>query len=113
MVKKSYVPQKGDIVWLDFMPQAGHERKGRRLGLVMSADSYNRCGLMLVCPITSQIKGYPFEVRIKSADGTDGVILADHVKNQDWKARNAQFQGRVPASVLIRAQKIIAAILVK
>ena len=113
MVEKSYVPRKGDIVWLNFTPQAGHEQRGRRLGLVMSSDSYNRSGLMLVCPITSSIKGYPFEVRIKTNDGTEGVVLADHLKNQDWKARKAQFRGEANKATMDRVLSIIAALLIK
>jgi mRNA interferase MazF len=113
MVNKAYVPRKGDIVWLNFTPQAGHEQRGRRLGLVMSSDSYNRSGLMLVCPITSSIKGYPFEVRIKTEDGTNGVVLADHLKNQDWKARKVQFQGKAHKDTMEMVRNIIAALLIK
>jgi mRNA interferase MazF len=113
VVKKSYIPQRGDIPWMNFSPQASHEQSGRRLGLVMSANTYNRSGLMLVFPITSSIKGYPFEVRVKSDDGTDGVVLADHNKNQDWKARQVQFKGKVQLDIIERVRNIVAALLIK
>ena len=88
----SYIPRRGDIVWLTFNPQAGHEQAGRRPAFVVSPYSYNeKVGLFLVCPITSQIKGYPFEVRISSESGINGVVLADQIKNLDWKARRAEF----------------------
>ncbi|WP_010577051.1 endoribonuclease MazF [Leptospira alexanderi] len=92
MVKgKKYIPEKGDIVWLNFTPQAGHEQKGRRPALVLSPKEYNlKTGLAIFCPITSKIKGYPFEVTIKSKK-IDGVILSDQVKNLDWTIREAEF----------------------
>lgn len=89
-MNESYVPDEGDIVWIDFIPQAGHEQAGRRPGFVITPESYNKIGLALVCPITNQKKGYPFEVEIPSfGRKATGVILADHVKSLDWKARNA------------------------
>ena len=88
----SYIPRRGDIVWLTFNPQAGHEKAGRRPAFVVSPYSYNKkVGLFLVCPITSQIKNYPFEVRISSKSGINGVVLADQIKNLDWKERQAEF----------------------
>jgi mRNA interferase MazF len=87
----SYVPDNGDLVWLTFDPQAGHEQAGRRPALVLSPKAYNqKSGLALVCPITNQAKGYPFEVALPGGSGISGVILADHVKNLDWKARRAE-----------------------
>jgi mRNA interferase MazF len=87
-----YIPRRGDIVWLTFTPQAGHEQVGRRPAFVVSPYEYNKkVGLFLVCPITSQIKGYPFEVRISSKSGIEGVILADQIKSLDWKARKVEF----------------------
>ena len=87
-----YIPRRGDIVWLTFTPQAGHEQAGRRPAFVVSPYEYNKkVGLFLVCPITSQIKGYPFEVRISSKSGIEGVILADQIKSLDWKARTVEF----------------------
>jgi mRNA interferase MazF len=86
----AYVPKRGDAVWLDFNPQAGHEQVGRRPALVISPLSYNKkVGLALLCPITSQIKGYPFEVIIPSGYKIAGAILSDQVKSLDWKSRNA------------------------
>jgi mRNA interferase MazF len=110
--KKHYTPRKGDVVWLDFSPQAGREQRGRRPALVVSATSYNHTGLMLACPITSKIKGYPFEVPI-AAPPIHGAVLADHVKNQDWKVRDAAFITQAPEQVLKSVQQIIAALLVQ
>lgn len=112
MVEKKvrYIPQKGDIVWLDFSPQSGREHRGRRPALVVSSSQYNRIGLMLACPITSKIKGYPFEVLIQSGS-IEGCVLADHIKNQDWKTRKAEFIAPSPPETLKRTQQIIAALL--
>lgn len=88
----SYIPRRGDVVWLTFNPQAGHEQSGRRPAFVVSPYEYNKkVGLFLVCPITSQMKGYPFEVRISSKSGIDGVILTDQIENLDWRARKVEF----------------------
>jgi mRNA interferase MazF len=87
-----YCPKRGDIVWLDFTPQAGHEQSGRRPALVISHDAYNRkAGLILGCPVTSQRKGYPFEVSIPDGLPVSGVILADQVRSLDWRSRRAVF----------------------
>lgn len=99
------VPEAGDIVWLDFSPQAGHEQAGRRPAVVLSPASYNRVtGLMLCCPLTTRIKGYPFEVAI--ADDRGSVALSDQVKSLDWRVRNAVRKGRVSDAELaaIRAK---------
>lgn len=94
MVKQAYVPQRGDLVWLEFAPQTGREQAGRRPGIVLSPDFYNRpSGLALVCPITSQIKGYPFEVVVRQGK-INGVVLADQVKSVDWKQRRATLISR-------------------
>lgn len=96
-----YIPQRGDIVWLSFQPQAGHEQRGRRPALVISPAAYNgRVGLALMCPITRQVKGYPFEVEIPSGIDLEGAILADQVKSLDWRARKANFVSRLPDEVL-------------
>lgn len=88
----NYVPDKGDIVWLQFDPQAGHEQAGERPALVLSPKEYNgKTGLALFCPITSKIKGYPFEVRLPEELPIRGVILADQIKNLDWLIRSARF----------------------
>ncbi len=95
----TYVPDAGDIVWLQFDPQAGHEQGGHRPALVLSPAKYNgKTGLMLCCPMTTQIKGYPFEVVI-SGEKTSAV-LADQVKSLDWRARQAKRKGRISAAEL-------------
>jgi mRNA interferase MazF len=94
-VKPAYVPEAGDFVWLTFDPQAGREQAGRRPALVLSPKTYNaRSGLALACPITNQVKGYPFEVDVPVGCGATGVILADRVKSINWKARRAEPFGR-------------------
>ena len=101
MSKRPYVPDRGDIVWLQFNPQAGHEQAGHRSALVLSPTSYNRrSGLMLCCPMTSQMKGYPFEVLITSDTDRDSVVLADQVKSLDWKVRKAVKKGTVSIEVI-------------
>lgn len=100
MVKR-YVPKPGDVVWLDFNPQLGHEQAGRRPALVISPEAYNaKLGLLLCCPITNQVKGYPFEVMVRGTNKVSGVVLADQVKSFDWVARHAEFKGRVAPEVL-------------
>jgi mRNA interferase MazF len=100
MATRRRVPDRGDIVWLDFNPQAGHEQSGRRPALVLSPREYNRkVGLALVCPITSQAKGYPFEVAVQ-AKRTTGVVLADQVKSLDWQKRRASIEDRISADAL-------------
>jgi mRNA interferase MazF len=97
----AYVPDRGHIVMLHFSPQAGREQAGTRPGLVLSPAIYNeRSGLMLVCPITSREKGYPFEVRLPTGLGTRGMILTDHLKSVDWRVRDARFVEAVPPVTL-------------
>ena len=97
----SYVPEAGDLVWLTFDPQAGHEQAGRRPALVLSPRAYNqKSSLALACPVTSQIKAYPFEVAIPQGRQIAGVILADHVRSVDWKARRATRIGPAGDDVL-------------
>ncbi|MEI6091897.1 MAG: endoribonuclease MazF [bacterium] len=92
MSPQVYAPDRGDIIWINFNPQSGKEHKGRRPAFVVSPVEYNRkVGLAIVCPITSQIKGYPFEVLISEKQSTEGVIIADQVKSLDWKVRKAEF----------------------
>ena len=96
-----YIPQRGDLLWLTFDPQAGREQSGRRPALVLSPFEYNRrASLALLCPITTQAKGYPFEVALPSGLPVSGVVLADHLKSADWAARRAQFAAKAPAMVL-------------
>ena len=91
----SFIPDRGDVVWINLDPQAGHEQAGVRPVLVLSPSAYNgRVGLMVCCPITTQSKGYPFEVLIKNNLKVSGVILADQVKSLDWKARGAKKESK-------------------
>jgi len=100
-VDMPYTPERGDIVWLTFTPQAGHEQAGRRPALVLSPGAYNRkVGLAIFCPITSQIKGYPFEVAVPQGLPVSGVVLSDQVKSLDWRARKAEFVCKLPDGVL-------------
>ena len=94
------IPDRGDVVWIDFDPQAGHEQAGRRPAIVLSPAYYNRpAGLALICPITNKSKGYPFEVAIPNGLKVTGVILADQARNLDWKARNASPITKLPSEV--------------
>jgi mRNA interferase MazF len=102
-------PKRGDVVWLQFNPQAGSEQAGHRPALVISPKSYNqRVGLALVCPITSRIKGYPFEVELPREMETEGAILCDQIKSLDWRVRSAKRIGSVPPPVM---QEVTARIL--
>ena len=95
-----YVPDRGDLVWLQFNPQSGHEQAGRRPALTLSPKAYNqKVGLAIFCPVTSHEKGYPFEVKIKE-EKIQGVILADQVKSLDWKEREAKFIVNAPLTVI-------------
>jgi mRNA interferase MazF len=108
----SFVPDAGDLVWLNFDPQAGHEQAGRRPELVLSPKVYNqKSGLGLFCPATNQQKGYSFEVPVPEGCGVTGVILADHVKSCDWKARDARKIGSVPQATLDEVLARIAPLL--
>jgi mRNA interferase MazF len=97
----TYVPRRGDVVRLTFDPQAGHEQAGRRPAVVLSPSAYNaKVGLALLCPITSQVKGYPFEVVLPPGLPVSGAIMADQVKRLDWQARTAEFICALPAAVV-------------
>ncbi|MFX0097989.1 MAG: endoribonuclease MazF [Candidatus Hodarchaeota archaeon] len=102
MVKDGkYVPNRGDMIWLDFLPQRGHEQAGRRPALVISPKKYNeKVGLLIACPITTAIKNYPFEVKVPDELDISGVILTDQVKSLDWRARNAKFICELPDQVI-------------
>lgn len=94
---KRFVPGRGDVVWVSLNPQAGNEQAGRRPALVVSPRAYNaRVGLTILCPITTKVKGYPFEVPLPEGLETSGVVLADQVRSLDWRARRAAPVGRVP-----------------
>jgi len=111
-VRSALVPDAGDVVWLTFDPQAGREQAGRRPALVLSPRIYNaKSGLALVCPITNQPKGYPFEVSVPSGHGATGVILADHVKSVDWKARRAEKLGHCTEEVIEEVRAKLAPLL--
>jgi mRNA interferase MazF len=100
-VPRQYVPERGDIVWLQFTPQAGHEQEGHRPALVISPRSYNRrVGLALFCPVTAQVKGYPFEVALPPGLKAQGAIISDQVKSLDWRVRKAKRVCTVPDEVL-------------
>ena len=102
----AYIPEAGDIVWLQFNPQAGHEQAGHRPALVLSPAKYNKIGLMLCCPMTTKLKGYPFEVVI---DGPQtSAALADQVKSLDWKVGKAKRKGQVTSTELaeVRAKSV-------
>ncbi len=99
---KYYVPDKGDIVWLNFSPQSGHEQKGKKPAITLSIKSYNeKTKLGLFCPITSQIKEYPFEVKIKTKK-IDGVILSDQLKSLDWSIREVEYIGKAEEDIVLR-----------
>lgn len=105
-----YVPDSGDIVWLQFDPQAGHEQAGHRPALVLSPARYNQLrGMMICCPMTSRIKGYPFEVVVSEAPPS--AVLADQIKSLDWRARKAVLKGKAPAAILVDVQARIRALI--
>lgn len=109
---KKYVPNSGDVVWLEFDPQAGHEQKGVRPALVLSPADYNaKTGMMICCPITNQIKGYPFEVVIQNNPAVTGAVLSDQVKSLDWQARKAKYKGAVSVDQLQAVRGMIKALL--
>ncbi len=112
MIRRRYIPEAGDIVWLHFDPQAGHEQAGHRPALVISPAAYNgKTGLMLCCPMTTQIKGYPFEVMIAGA--RPGAALADQVKSLDWVVRKASHKGKVTSVELAEVRAKILALIGK
>jgi mRNA interferase MazF len=109
---RRYVPDRGDALWITFTPQAGHEQAGRRPALVLSPASYNgKVGLAILCPITSRVKGYPFEVAIPSGSTLEGVVLADQVKSLDWRMRRAEFIGKLPRATTAEVKDKLEALL--
>lgn len=101
VIPQSYVPQRGDVVWISLNPQAGHEQAGRRPAVVISPQTYNvKAGLAIFCPVTNQIKGYPFEVIIPTGLPVPGAILSDQVKSLDWCRRNAELICTFPDEVI-------------
>ena len=102
----SYVPEQGDLVWINMSPQLGHKQAGRSPAIILSPAAYNKkVGLAILCPITNQIKGYPFEVEIPSGLQVKGAILSDQVKCLDWKVRKAEFICKLPSKVTIEVLK--------
>lgn len=111
MVAHSYIPDRGDVVWLDFTPHSGHEQMGIRPALVLSPASYNaKTGLAILCPITSRTKGYPFEVPIEEA-GVNGVVLSDQVKSLDWRAGRARHVGAASGAVVTAVRQLVSVLL--
>jgi len=111
-VSRTWIPDAGDFISVDFHPQAGHEQAGRRPALVVSERSYNsKAGLAVVCPITNQVKGYPFEVPIPAGSKITGVVLSDQIKSIDWRARQAQQIQAAPPGVLDTVRRYVALIL--
>lgn len=106
-----YVPEAGDIVTLNFDPQAGHEQAGFRPALILSAKGFNRIGIAMLCPITTKPRGLPFEVALPASCKTIGVVLCQHLKSQDWIARNAKFVEKAPAEVMEAVQERVTVIL--
>jgi mRNA interferase MazF len=107
-----YVPQRGEVVWITLNPQSGHEQRGRRPALILSPRSYNdKTGLAILCPITSQVKGYPFEVLLPSGLPVSGAVLSDQVKSLDWRSRKAEPICRLPADVTSEALDKLATLL--
>lgn len=108
----AYIPDRGDVIWLNFDPQAGHEQAGRRPALVISPAAYNgKVGLAILCPITTQVKGYPFEVKIPDSLPASGVVLADQVKNLDWRIRQAEWFCTLPEATVQQVQKRLGKLL--
>ena len=108
----AYVPSRGDAVWISFNPQAGHEQAGRRPAIVVSPAEYNRkVGLAIFCPITNQIKGYPFEVVIPTGLRVRGAVLSDQAKSLDWKVRDSELIFRLPTSVIDEVLKKLKTLL--
>jgi mRNA interferase MazF len=112
MVKKGYVPQRGDVVWITLNPQSGHEQAGRRPAVVLSPGIYNeKVELAILCPVTNQIKGYPFEVLIPDGLPVSGVILADQIKSLDWRVRDAEWICTLPPRVVVEVLQKLGTLL--
>ena len=107
-----YVPERGDAVWISLNAQAGHEQAGRRPALVLSPRAYNgKVGLAILCPITNQAKGYPFEAAIPEGQGMTGVVLSDQAKSLDWRVRKAKFICTIPADTVAEVLLKLGALL--
>jgi mRNA interferase MazF len=103
-----YVPDAGDLVWLDFDPQAGREQAGLRPALVLSSRFFNlRTSVAFACPISSKVKGYPFQVELPAGLAAHGVVLCEHMRSVDWRVRGASYIGRVPDEVLVQVRGVV------
>jgi mRNA interferase MazF len=113
MVKKPYVPDRGDVIWIDFDPQPGHEQAGRRPALILSPRVYNERGyrLAIACPVTTKAKGSPWEVVLPKSSGAEGVVLSDHVKSIDWGRRRATLIGAAPAKTVGEVADLITTLI--
>lgn len=108
----AYIPKRGDVVYINMSPQAGHEQAGVRPALVLSPEAYNKkVGLAILCPITKQVKGFPFEVAIPEKLAVSGVILSDQIRTVDWKARNVSFKCKLPKDTVDHVCKLIGALI--
>lgn len=108
----AYVPERGDVIWINFNPQAGHEQAGRRPALVLSPSAYNgKVGLALVCPITKKVKKYPFEVALLAGLAVAGVVLADQVKSFDWRERQAEYICTLPSESITETIRLVKSLL--
>lgn len=111
-MSEAYCPDRCDVVWISFSPQSGHEQAGERPALVLSPRFYNqKTGLAVFCPITAQVKGYSFEVRIPMGHKVSGAVLSDHVKSLDWRSRHTRSYCELPDSVAVEVIKQINALL--
>ena len=107
-----YIPRRGDLVWMAFSPQSGHEQSGRRPAVCMSPETYNRkVGLAIFCPVTSVEKSYPFEVPLPNKLPVSGVILTDQAKSMDWRERNIDYICTLPAKTITEALRKLRALL--
>ena len=112
MVKREYVPDAGDVVWVEFSPKLGREQAGRRPAVVLSPRVYNeRASLAVLCPVTSHAKGYPFEVALPAGSRLRGVVLADQLKSLDWRQRRAQKAGRISPETLAQVRKRVGTLI--
>ena len=110
----SYIPDRGDIVWINFTPQAGHEQRGKRPALIISPKIYNKKTSLCIClPITSKIKNYPFEISLPKDVAIDGVILSDQIKSLDFNARRVSFVCKVSPKIVKKVQKNILALVLE
>ena len=101
VAKGEYVPERGEVMWITLNPQAGHEQAGRRPAVVLSPRAYNgKVGLAILCPVTSRVKGYPFEVEVPEGLPVSGVVLSDQVKSLDWRARDAELMCVLPVEAV-------------